>query len=228
MVLAGPSSGNAAAPTFRALVAADIPALAVSKITAGTSGYVISSDGSTSAWVDSSTLVRGKISATAPISYNNSTGVIAHNTTLTSAVSSGLYKVAVNTYGHITGTAAVTASDLPSHTHSYTQLTGSTTVVNQAIVSNGTANGWKLLTLGSIASADPVGDSGYLHYNPDGDDPYEWLIPPNDAVKQTPTTTSASYEVLFSYTASNADLTEGARKNSNLLFNPSTGNLQTT
>ena len=53
-------------------------------------------------------------------------------------------------------------------------------------------------------------------------------MPPNDAVKQTPTTTSASYEVLFSYTASNATLTEGARKNSNLVFNPSTGNLETT
>lgn len=35
-VLAGPSSGNAAAPAFRALVAADIPNLAASKITSGT------------------------------------------------------------------------------------------------------------------------------------------------------------------------------------------------
>lgn len=35
-VLAGPSSGDAAAPAFRALVAADIPALAASKITSGT------------------------------------------------------------------------------------------------------------------------------------------------------------------------------------------------
>lgn len=35
-VLAGPSSGNAAAPAFRALVTADIPNLAASKITSGT------------------------------------------------------------------------------------------------------------------------------------------------------------------------------------------------
>lgn len=35
-VLAGPTSGGAAAPTFRALVAADIPSLAASKITSGT------------------------------------------------------------------------------------------------------------------------------------------------------------------------------------------------
>ena len=50
----------------------------------------------------------------------------------------------------------------------------------------------------------------------------------NNAVTQTATTTSANYEVLFSVTADNTTRTEGARKNSNLLFNPSTGNLQAT
>lgn len=38
-----------------------------------------------------------------------------------------------------------------SHTQAYTTLTGSTTTANQAIVSNGTANGWTLKTLGSNA-----------------------------------------------------------------------------
>lgn len=57
---------------------------------------------------------------------------------------------------------------------------------------------------------------------------------PSDAVftdtkvTQTATTTSASYELLFSATADNTTRTEGARKSNNLLFNPSTGNLQTT
>ena len=37
------------------------------------------------------------------------------------------------------------------HRHAYTDLTGSTTTANQAIVSNGTANGWTLATLGSNA-----------------------------------------------------------------------------
>ena len=37
------------------------------------------------------------------------------------------------------------------HTHAYTDLTGSTTTADQAIVSNGTANGWTLKTLGSRA-----------------------------------------------------------------------------
>lgn len=50
----------------------------------------------------------------------------------------------------------------------------------------------------------------------------------NNAVTQTATTTSANYEVLFSSTADNTTRTEGARKNSNLLFNPNTGNLQAT
>ena len=46
-------------------------------------------------------------------------------------------------------------------------------------------------------------------------------------VTQTATTTSAAYEVLFSGTADNTTRTEGARKNSNLTFNPSTGILTT-
>lgn len=47
-------------------------------------------------------------------------------------------------------------------------------------------------------------------------------------VTQTATTTSANYEVLFSATADNTTRTETARKNSNLTFNPSTGNLSVT
>ena len=50
----------------------------------------------------------------------------------------------------------------------------------------------------------------------------------NNAVTQTATTTSADYEVLFSATADNTTRTEGSRKNSNLKFNPSTGNLTVT
>lgn len=50
----------------------------------------------------------------------------------------------------------------------------------------------------------------------------------NNAVTQTATSTNADYEVLFSVTADNTTRTEGARKNSNLKFNPSTGNLTVT
>lgn len=47
-------------------------------------------------------------------------------------------------------------------------------------------------------------------------------------VTQTATNTNANYEVLFSGTADNTTRTEGARKYSNLTFNPSTGTLTTT
>lgn len=47
-------------------------------------------------------------------------------------------------------------------------------------------------------------------------------------VTQTATTTNAAYEVLFSATADNTTRTETARKNSNLLFNPSSGALYGT
>ena len=58
-----------------------------------------------------------------------------------------------------------------AHTHAYTQLTGSTTTANQAIVSSGTANGWILKTLGSNAFNSTViptkvsqltNDSGFI------------------------------------------------------------------
>lgn len=47
-------------------------------------------------------------------------------------------------------------------------------------------------------------------------------------VSQTVTTTNATYEVLFSVSTGNTTKTEGARKNNNLTFNPSTGNLSVT
>ena len=47
-------------------------------------------------------------------------------------------------------------------------------------------------------------------------------------VTQTVTTGNANYAVIFSGAANNTTSTEGVRKNNNLLFNPSTGNLQAT
>lgn len=47
-------------------------------------------------------------------------------------------------------------------------------------------------------------------------------------VTQTPSSENNDYEILFSGTANNNTQTEGAKKNSNLTFNPSTGNLQVT
>lgn len=47
-------------------------------------------------------------------------------------------------------------------------------------------------------------------------------------VSQTATNTNAEYEVLFSGSADNVTKTEGARKNNNLTFNPSTGKVSAT
>lgn len=56
----------------------------------------------------------------------------------------------------------------------------------------------------------------------------ETVVNTDANVTQTATNTNANYEVLFSGTADNTTRTEGARKYSNLTFNPSTGNLNTT
>lgn len=50
----------------------------------------------------------------------------------------------------------------------------------------------------------------------------------DNEVTQTATNDNNNYEVLLSSTADNITRTEGAKKNSNLTFNPSTGNLQAT
>lgn len=54
-------------------------------------------------------------------------------------------------YGTLTLHGSSNSLSLYGHKHPYTDLTGSTTTANQAIVSNGTANGWTLATLGSNA-----------------------------------------------------------------------------
>ena len=83
--------------------------------------------------------------------------------------------------------------------------------------STSAASSWQA---GSIVSF--TYDGSYWQMN-------DWLNDnTNNAVTQTATTTSSDYEVLFSATADNTTRTEGARKNSNLKFNPSTGNLQVT
>lgn len=54
-------------------------------------------------------------------------------------------------YGTLTLDGSSVNLSLYGHKHNYTDLLGSTTTANQAIVSNGTANGWTLATLGSNA-----------------------------------------------------------------------------
>lgn len=117
----------------------------------------------------SASLTLGETSSTA---YRGDRGKTAYDHAtesgkISSAVTSGLYKVAATAEGHIAGLTAVTKDD----------ITG----------------------LG-IPGSDT-----------------------NDKVTQTASNTNANYEVLFSGTNDNTTRTEGAKKNSNLTFNPFTG-----
>lgn len=77
--------------------------------------------------------------------------------------------VPAQTWNSITGKPSTFTPS--AHTQAYTTLTGSTTTANQAIVSSGTANGWTLKTLGSLAfssatvptkTSQLTNDSGFL------------------------------------------------------------------
>ena len=80
-----------------------------------------------------------------------------------------LTSVPAQTWASITGKPSTFTPS--AHTQAYTTLTGSTTTANQAIVSSGTANGWTLKTLGSLAfssatiptkTSQLTNDSGFL------------------------------------------------------------------
>ena len=65
--------------------------------------------------VSNGTISLSKANVTGALGYTPPSSTYSHPTF--TARSSGLYKITVNNNGHVTATAAVTASDLPSHTH---------------------------------------------------------------------------------------------------------------
>ena len=166
---------------------------------------------------------------------------------------SGLYKITVDSLGHVSGTAAVTKSDIPA-----LDYISSTTTRNPNVVLAGPASGTTAAapTFRALVAADlPSSGATAGSYGPSENAspahsgtfsvPYitvdakgrvtdistKTITLPSSGntdkkVTQTATTTDAEYEVLFSGTANNTTRTEGARKSNNLLFNPSTGVLQ--
>lgn len=79
--------------------------------------------------------------------------------------------------------------------------------------------------LGAIASSDKGASGGVAELDNSGHVPSSQL-PSYDIVKQTITnSTNADYRVLMSVTANDTTKTEGARKNANLKYNPSTDTL---
>ena len=84
---------------------------------------------------------------------------------------SGLYKITVDGTGHVSGTAAVTASDLPAHTHNYISSSGitSTTEVqinptgasyNEGLRIGKASNGWSNINFGCSNSITTGTQSG--------------------------------------------------------------------
>ncbi len=108
-------------------------------------------------------------------------------------------------------TITVTSSSVSDGTTTFNKYTHPTTSGNKHIPSGGSSG-------------------QFLGWSSDGT--AKWVNNPNTntdtLVTQTATTTDADYEVLFSATADNTTRTETARKNSNLKFNPSSGELNAT
>jgi hypothetical protein len=199
------SSSEALAATPKAVKAAyDLAASktsntgTVTKVTAGTG------------------LTGGDITTTGTIALSTS-GVTANTygpsqtaaTTASNGTKIRVPKLTVDTYGRVTNATYIefTAAD-----HTYSAFTGASSSAAGAA---------------GLVKAPAAGDQA-KYLRGDGN----WATPTDTDTKvtQTVTTSNATYEVLFSSTASsdNTTKTEGARKNNNLTFNPSTGTLAAT
>jgi len=155
-------------------------------------------------------LVLGETSQTA---YRGDRGKTAYDHSqdsgrITTAVSSGLYKVAATAQGHVAGLTAVEKSDITA-----LGIPESDTTYN---VVNTTAAG--------LAPQLPNEATTTKYLRQDA----TWEVPPDGKVVQTVTTVNSNYEVLFSQTADNTTRTEGARKSSHFIANPSSGLLAVT
>jgi hypothetical protein len=155
-------------------------------------------------------LVLGETSQTA---YRGDRGKTAYDHSqdsgrITTAISSGLYKVAATAQGHVAGLTAVEKSDI-----TVLGIPESDTTYN---VVNTTAAGL------TPQLPNEATRTKYLRQDA------TWEVPPDGKVVQTATTANSNYEVLFSQTADNTTRTEGARKSSHFIANPSSGLLAVT
>jgi hypothetical protein len=90
------------------------------------------------------------IATAASTSYTGNTYTINHTDSVTAVTTAGLYKIKYNASGHITGTASVAASDLPSHTHPYLPLAGGTMDASATItIPSSNANSCRLTYYGT-------------------------------------------------------------------------------
>lgn len=174
LVLAGPSSGNAAAPTFRSLVADDIPSLAWSKIGSGKpttlSGYgitdaaglnAITGLSATSNDAGVTTFTATRASGSDPLSFEvsivasaatganalkDSNGPISKGSTTKPVYFSNGVPAEANTYAGGTAVTLNNASKASSTASFYAPTSGGTTT--QVLVGNGTTSApiWKAIS----------------------------------------------------------------------------------
>ena len=186
-------------------------------VTAGTNPTTLSGYGITDANIASGVITLGSNTIT-PLTASSTLDA----TKLSGTIPSGCYTNTTYTFANGTNGFTVTPSG----------GTAQTVTVTPSITNNVTGSGTsgyiaKFNGANTITNGPAFGSATNTFLRNDG----SWASPATGSdvnVTQTATSTSANYEVLFSATADNTTRTEGARKNSNLTFNPSTGNLQAT
>ncbi len=199
ITLAAPSADIALAlPTSGGTLAltSQIPALPDFETQSGTAGRVWITEDNSRHYFD---IAAG--SGLTVTSSDDAKVTLSHTNSVTAQTTQALYPIKIDAQGHIS--AYGSAVTVPS------------------ITLNGSGS-----TSPSFYAPTSAGTSGYvLKSNGSGAPTWTSATLTDAKVTQTATTTSASYEILFSSTADNTTRTEGARKTSGLTFNPSSNEL---
>ena len=198
-------------------VAKDVPSNAV--FTDNNTTYTLSTSGNNVVLTPSSGSAN-----TITVPYATNSGTVNGHTVAKDVPSNAVFTDNNTTYTFANGTNGFTVT--PSGG------SAQTVTVTPSISNNVTGSGTsgyltKFNGANTITNGPALGSDTTKFLRNDG----TWASPAAGSdvnVTQTATSTSANYEVLFSGTADNTTRTEGARKNNNLTFNPSTGNLQAT
>ena len=182
----------------------------------------------------SGTVTSIKIEATSPINIDDNSAIttsgirtISHANSGVIAGSYGDTSAQTPTVGETFKALSVTV-DAKGHITNVNEHTVTMPSVANNVTGAGTSNYLaKFSDTNVITDGVALGSDTTKFLRNDG----SWEVPDagTDAnVTQTADTENANYEILFSATADNTTRTEGAKKNSNLTFNPSTGNMQVT
>ncbi len=206
-----------------AKIANGVITLGSNTITPLTSHQTVSNKGATLAWSTTSTIATiggTDIKVTMPGNPNtNTTYTLSADTTnnkITLTPSSGSAQSITVPYATSAGSAnSVAWGNVSSRPTKLSQFTNDITFATSIASSTDTSE--ITLAHGGVYALTAGGTSFVFKMPSSGNT--------DTKVRQTATTTDASYEVLFSETADNTTRTEGARKSNGLIYNPSTGEL---